>query len=234
LARILLPNHDLTEVLSTVTELACQTIPGCEGASISLTLDRLPGGMATFAPTDEWTSVLDDRQNAANEGPCLQSARTGTVVQVADFRTETRWPRFLPSAVELGLNSSLSLPLMVASERIGGLNLYSRQADGYSGDSVAAGQRLALQAAVVVANAQAYERTLRLVDQLQAALASRAEIEQAKGILMAESHIDADRAFDVLRRASQRNNVKLRVIARQIVANASRQSTRHGDEDAPR
>jgi AmiR/NasT family two-component response regulator len=51
---------------------------------------------------------------------------------------------------------------------------------------------------------------------------------------MAESHIDADRAFDVLRRASQRNNVKLRVIARQIVANASRQSTRHGDEDAPR
>jgi AmiR/NasT family two-component response regulator len=51
-------------------------------------------------------------------------------------------------------------------------------------------------------------------------MASRAEIEQAKGILMVRSRCDADRAFDILRRASQRQNVKLREIAHTIVANA--------------
>jgi GAF domain-containing protein len=188
--------------------------------------------MATFAPTDEWTNTLDNLQYDAQEGPCLQAARTGVVIPVDDFQTESRWPKFVSTALQHGLNSSLSLPLTVAADRIGGLNLYSRQTGGYSEDSVSAGQRLATHAAVLVANAQAYERTLRLVDQLQAALASRAEIEQAKGILMAESHISADQAFDVLRRASQRNNVKLRVIARQIVANASR--PHRGDADEPK
>ena len=47
---------------------------------------------------------------------------------------------------------------------------------------------------------------------------SRAVIEQAKGILIARSpEITPDKAFDVLRRASQRENVKLREIAQRIV-----------------
>ena len=60
-----------------------------------------------------------------------------------------------------------------------------------------------------------------VVDQVQVAMNSRAEIEQAKGILMARSHCDADRAFDILRRASQRQNVKLRQIAHTIVVNTA-------------
>lgn len=47
---------------------------------------------------------------------------------------------------------------------------------------------------------------------------SRAVIEQAKGVLMARStDISPDEAFDLLRRASQRENVKLRDIAQRIV-----------------
>ncbi len=41
-------------------------------------------------------------------------------------------------------------------------------------------------------------------------------IGQAKGILMAEKDISADEAFDILRRASQRMNVKLREVAERI------------------
>jgi GAF domain-containing protein len=231
LARILLPEQDLSGVLATVTELACRRVPGCEGASVSLTSDQATGRMSTFAPTDGWTNTLDGLQYDADEGPCLDAARTGAMIMVDNFQTESRWRNFVPFALQEGLNSSLSLPLTVASDRIGALNLYSRQVGGYSEDCVSAALWLATHATVLLANARAYERTLRLVDQMQAALASRAEIEQAKGILMAESRMNADQAFDVLRRASQRNNVKLRVIARQIVANASRP---HRDgEDEP-
>ena len=56
---------------------------------------------------------------------------------------------------------------------------------------------------------------------LKKKLESLPVIEQAKGILMAREGCDADEAFGVLRRASQRENVKLREIATQIVTNAS-------------
>jgi ANTAR domain-containing protein len=58
-----------------------------------------------------------------------------------------------------------------------------------------------------------------------ARLAARLEtmpvIEQAKGIIMAQSHCDEPRAFDLLRQASQRRNVPVRVLAAQLVAQAA-------------
>jgi hypothetical protein len=57
---------------------------------------------------------------------------------------------------------------------------------------------------------------------LRARLDSMPVIEQAKGILMAESNWTADQAFDALRRASQRSNVRVRDIAVGIVANTAR------------
>jgi AmiR/NasT family two-component response regulator len=70
----------------------------------------------------------------------------------------------------------------------------------------------------VLVNASAYWQASHLSEQLAEAMRSRAVIEQAKGILMARSpQLSADEAFDVLRRASQRENVKLRDIAQRIV-----------------
>lgn len=47
-------------------------------------------------------------------------------------------------------------------------------------------------------------------DQMEKGMATRDVIGQAKGILMARQHISADEAFDMLRRDSQRLNIKLR------------------------
>jgi hypothetical protein len=60
-----------------------------------------------------------------------------------------------------------------------------------------------------------------LVESLRNQLASQPVIEQAKGIIMANSHCDQDQAFDFLRRASQRTNVKLRDVAHQVVLKSS-------------
>jgi hypothetical protein len=55
---------------------------------------------------------------------------------------------------------------------------------------------------------------------MQAKLASLPVIEQAKGIIMAQCGWPEDQAFDALRRASQRENVKLREVAARVVAAA--------------
>ena len=52
---------------------------------------------------------------------------------------------------------------------------------------------------------------------LQARLESMPVIEQAKGVLMAQQRCGPDEAFDLLRRASQRANIKVSVLAAQIV-----------------
>ena len=57
---------------------------------------------------------------------------------------------------------------------------------------------------------------------LQARLASMPVIEQAKGILMAQYGWREDRAFEALRRVSQRENIKVRDLAASIVARATR------------
>ncbi len=57
---------------------------------------------------------------------------------------------------------------------------------------------------------------------LQARLKSMPVIEQAKGIIMVQCGWPEDRAFEALRRASQRENMKLRDIAAKIVAKTTR------------
>lgn len=58
---------------------------------------------------------------------------------------------------------------------------------------------------------------------LQAKLDTMPVVEQAKGILMAQERCGPEEAFDLLRRASQRANVKVTVLATQIVARQAAQ-----------
>ena len=55
------------------------------------------------------------------------------------------------------------------------------------------------------------------IAQLRVALTTRGVIDQAKGILMAQTGCTADAAFEMLKRASMRDNRKLNEVAARIV-----------------
>lgn len=59
--------------------------------------------------------------------------------------------------------------------------------------------------------------TARLAAGLAAAMRSRAVIEQAKGILIADKRISAAEAFALLARMSQNGNIKVRDVAQRLV-----------------
>jgi hypothetical protein len=61
---------------------------------------------------------------------------------------------------------------------------------------------------------------------LQARLDTLPVIEQAKGIVMAQSRCGPEAAFDLLRRASQSANVKVSVLAERIVKQAAARDSR--------
>jgi hypothetical protein len=68
---------------------------------------------------------------------------------------------------------------------------------------------------------------------LQARLDTMPVIEQAKGVLMAQNQCGSEEAFDLLRRASQRANVKVSVLAAQIVEQIAAHDSRLGDGSSP-
>jgi GAF domain-containing protein len=172
--------------------------------------------VSTSVATHEVAQRADDHQYRTDEGPCLEAVRTGEIYKIDDMSGETRWPHFAPRAAQEGVTSSYSMPLVVGGRILGALNLYSLHSR-FGADDERVGQAFARQAAIALANAQAYQKTRDLVDQLNEALQSRDVIGQAKGILMAQESITADVAFERLRTMSQSGNVKLRELAQHIV-----------------
>jgi GAF domain-containing protein len=215
LGHMLVAEDDIDTTLQRVVDLAARTIEGCDAAGVTLD-DR--NGYVTAASTDERTLEVDSGQYAVGDGPCLTAMRDVAIVRVSVDEAEERWPRFVADARSHDVRSFLAAPLVVRGRAIGALNLYSRSADGFGRVDDVLVSLYGAQAAIALANARTYEGARRLSEQLQEAISSRAVIEQAKGILMAEHRVGPDEAFGLLRTRSTRSNIKLRVIAEQIVA----------------
>lgn len=145
-----------------------------------------------------------------DEGPCVQAALADTVVRTNDFRAEERWPKYSPAVVEIGVLSGLSFKLYTADRTAGALNLFGFQPNDWDVDAESIGSILAAHAAAAIVATQE-ER------QLNAALLSRDQIGQAKGIVMSRFGVDSVRAFEMLRQLSQESNVKLVDIAQRVI-----------------
>ena len=217
LARLDLREESVTSVLQRVADLAVRVVPGADEVSVTL-LSRDGGRPQTVACTGALAVDLDERQYEDGHGPCLHATASNEVVLIPDMAAEQRWPDWTPVARERGVGSSLTTPLPLREEVVAGLNMYSRRPDGFPPDSRELAATFASYAAVAVANISLHASTAQLASDLQTAMASRAVIEQAKGMLMARYGVDADTAFALLTRMSSHSNRKLRDIADDVVA----------------
>jgi GAF domain-containing protein len=175
---------------------------------------------ATVACTGQLAMDLDESQYERGRGPCLEAARGGETIQIDDVRSEERWPLYVTMALERGVLSSLSVPIPVQRQAHAALNLYALKPAAFDPDSLEVAATFASYAGVAIANMHLYDGSRRLVEQLQIAMLSRAVIDQAKGILMAQRHCSAQEAFEVLVDLSSRSNTKLRDVAQALVDQA--------------
>lgn len=206
-ARLLVAEHTVADTLARIGRLAVETVDGCDHAGVSLIERRK---VITVGASDEVPAMVDAIQYEVDEGPCLDAIRRHEVFIVESLSVETRWPRFSARAArETGVESMLALRLFVEADTMGALNLYSRKPDAFTADAQAMATVLAAHAAVALNAAQRES-------EFHEALGSRDMIGQAKGMLMAREGISADEAFDALRRASQRLNMKLRDVAERV------------------
>jgi len=214
LGRIRLADHSMRSLLEEVAELARGTLPGHPETSVTLLTGDHP---STAVFTGQLARDLDESQYAGGHGPCLHAAGHDEAVEITDMRRDSRWPAFSEMAVAHGCLSSLSLPLPLAEGVSGALNMYVREPQQLDDASRRFADRFVAYAGVVAANMLVYESALDRARNLEAALESRAIIDQAKGILMERFKVTADEAFQALARVSMETNTKVRDIAEQFV-----------------
>ena len=219
LSRALAEDETIPETLNSILALALRLVPGCHAASITVVGED--GKPATVAATDPETEELDRRQYLLHDGPCLDAARRQEVSSWSLAEAQQRWPEFTQLAQEMGLRSYLCAGLGMGDRRLGALNLSSRGTDGFDQLDEGLVTLFVPPASAAIVTADRYSRARDLAGQLEQALLSRAVIDQAIGIIMAESHCPADQAFAVLRRASNNRRTKLRDLAVEIVARVS-------------
>ncbi len=211
LRRFLVGQDDLPSMLTKVALIAADAIPGTDMTSITMLVREKP---RTPAYTDKRALELDQVQYALDDGPCLSALRHRGVEQMVTA-SDDRWPTFSAEAQRRDIASVLSAPLSNGESSRGALNLYSES--GFDQDAPELACLFADQLGLAAANAAVLTEGASLAEQLKTALVSRATIDQAKGILMAAQRCGPQQAFDILRRASQGQNRKLRDVAAEIV-----------------
>ena len=198
--------------LDKIVRLAVDNLHACEFAGISLVEKRK---ITSPASSNDIPKKVDEIQSETGEGPCIDAIKEHEVFQTGDLSNEKRWPKFSTRAhEETGVSSILSIRLFIEEDTMGALNMYSTTRDAFDDSDVALGTVFAVHASVAMSAARQQES-------LEQKAESRDVIGRAKGILMARSGASDDEAFAMLKAASQRMNVKLRVIAEQMVEQKS-------------
>lgn len=211
----LVDDFDVIEVLTVLTS---RTVELLSATAAGILLADEHGHLRVMAASTEGIQLLELFQLQNDEGPCLDSFRTGKVVIDAGLAHGSAWPRFAAESVRAGYPSVCAIPMRFKERVLGCLNLFMSEPVALPATDVALAQALADVASIAVVQDQATRLAAVREGHLQHALTSRIAIEQAKGMLAEHSNVDMDQAFNRLRAHARNNNLGLTLVAEQIVA----------------
>ena len=210
---LILDGPDVTDFLHQLTVLAAAIVPATH---CGITLRR-DGQMATVASSDEVAMRMDEIQYVRGRGPCLEAIHQGARIEVPDVATDSRWDDYAGHALSNGIRSVFSLPLTVDGQVRGALNLFATVPRAFTDSDIARAEAITHQAATALTILLRHASRAVLDDELREALATRAVIDQALGILMVTHQIGAHEAFEILRHGSQTTNRKVSDIAAELI-----------------
>jgi hypothetical protein len=211
--------------LRRVTELAARAVVGCAGATSVRWAPSVTGATSSRAALEPRLAAashpdlaeLVDVQLARGEGPIVDVERTRAPLSCEDTLAETRWPVHTAAMLRRGVRC-FTTTVHENGDMLVTLTLYGVMPGALDPGRLAMAALLVAQGGAAVSNTQEYDHAHRTAVQLREAVATRAVVDQAKGILMHALGCDAETAFGELRRISQTRHMKLTAIAQRIVA----------------
>jgi GAF domain-containing protein len=212
--RLLKTQRTLPAQLEAVVGIVKRVVPSCDAAGIVLLVDGEPTSVAV---TDRLTIEIDLVQYRTGEGPCLSALNEGDVVRIDILERDSTFTRFAPGAIDRGLRSVLSTPLSANGRTVGALNMYSTRANAFDERTEEAVRPMAEYAGHAIGGSPLYAYSLDMVDGLVEDLESRAIIEQATGVLMANQESTSGTALDQLRDLAMRSGESMRTVAEWVI-----------------
>jgi hypothetical protein len=186
--------------------------PSC-GAAVTLQDPRpRTGGAST-----ELAARVDAAQYEVGVGPCLTTLASGHEQHIPDLAGDPRWGDYGRRAAELGVHACFSAPVVVDGATIAVLKVYADHTQPFDEPDLTVTRTHAREVAGGLLLAGQLLRESTLTADLRAAMGTRRVIDLALGVLMARAGVGPDEAFALLTRASQDRNVKLNLLAAQLV-----------------
>lgn len=209
------------ERLKVVCHLCVDLLP-VAGAGIMLMAYRTHQG--TIYATDDRIQQLEELQNAAAEGPCIDAYTLGRPVLEPDLADSgvRKWPVLAPGAIEAGIRALFSFPLQLDDASFGAFNLYRDEPGPLTSPEVADVRLLAAVAAREVLVMQAQAAPGSLPSAVADLSGDRSAIEQATGMVSAQTGDTILQAAHRLRAYARDNDHPLAVVARQVVTRSLR------------
>ncbi|AEE45336.1 GAF and ANTAR domain-containing protein [Cellulomonas fimi] len=185
-----------------------------DDCAISLVLGP-PHEPTAVASTGETASAADGQQVWTGEGPSVDAYATRLPVVSADLGQDGRWPRFAERVA--GVSGVVAVPVECQGDVAGVLTCYGRTPVRLTTAQIERAVHLGGTCSALLTAATEQVRLRDESEQLARALTSRSVIDEAKGVVIAQTGGTADEAFAHLAALSQQRNVKLREVAREIV-----------------
>ncbi|MCQ4205758.1 GAF and ANTAR domain-containing protein [Streptomyces longispororuber] len=215
----LMARTDGFDVLELMHDLTTHTVRLVEVRSAGVTVLDSDGRVDYLTASDEACRRLEEDQVELDEGPCLDSTRSGSVLGPVSLRPPGpgRWPRFTSRARAAGYSSVASVPLRVSQGTVGAVNLLHSGPRSMTGVDLQLVQVLADTAGICMHQRRTLMVRNEVIAHLETALDSRIVIEQAKGMLAARLGSDVQDAFARLRAHARSRQLKLTDLAHLVV-----------------
>ena len=212
LARLVYDGESYPVIFDHLCRTAVDVVPGCDHACIvTLAAGQPPKLEAT---TDDIAARVDRLEWETGEGPCVDAILSQRFEWDPDLSHEPTWPTFAKRLVEeTPVRGMIGYRIIVGERKVGALNLMSDIAGELTKEAADMGAILAAFASVAVTAASRRDEAASLRE----GILSNREIGNAVGLLMATHQLNDTDAFDRLRRASSRMNVRLAEVARRVV-----------------
>jgi GAF domain-containing protein len=213
LAEVLQTQRTLGGALAGIAEAATVSVPGCDAATIAISIQGRP---ATAAMTARVALELDMVQYDTDDGPCLRSFRDMTTVRLDLTEQDMEFPHFAVAAKRRGVRGVLSVPATWGDDVVATLNLYSRTGP-FDPSAVSVATVLAAQVAIAVSRSPEFAAARAVVEEAQRNADDQAEVDLATGLLMVTQACTSEQAEGLLRAAATQDEQTMVEIARRII-----------------
>ena len=193
-----------------------------DAAAISLVFDGANTG--TLGSSGQHARTCDELQFLLGEGPCLDSVTRRAPVLVVDLADpdDARWPIYGPAMLDLQVRGVFAMPVVVAGEYVGALDLFRTQPGGLEESQLTGAVAAAELAGIPLLDLLDSDMAAAASDPASNAWAelhilSRAEVSQATGMLVAQLEVEPAEALVRLRAHAYATGRSATDVARDIL-----------------